>query len=78
MERFDTVLSEWSVVSPLSSPRTGIGIAVVQNQIFVLGGHDGNRYLNSVDRYDPREDTWSKASDMINPRCYMSVSDVWI
>ena len=78
MERFDPYTSEWSVVAPMSSPRTGLGVTVLMNDIYVLGGHDGSRYLKSCYKYNPRKDFWTEVSEMNSARCYMAISDAWI
>lgn len=36
--------------------------ALHNNSIFVSGGYDGNQYLKSVERLDPREGKWRLVS----------------
>lgn len=36
-----------------------MGVAVLDNLIFACGGHCGQSYLNSVERYDPATNQWS-------------------
>ena len=76
MERFDPISNEWIVVSPMSSPRTGIGVTVLYNKIYVMGGHDGSRYLDTCCSYDPYTDEWEDIRPMNNARCYMSCTDI--
>ena len=73
MERFDPVSSEWSVVCPMPSVRSGIGVTAAQHEIFVFGGHNGSRYLNSAYKYDVFQDKWTSIPDMATARCDMAV-----
>ena len=42
------------------------GVAVLDNKIFVTGGHYGGygQYMSSVDCYDPDTNTWSQVANM--------------
>jgi len=50
--------SEWRIVTAMSKRRCGVGVAVLNQQIYAIGGHDGQSYLNSVERYDPASNQW--------------------
>ena len=78
MERFDPFTSEWTVVAPMVSPRTGLGVTVLHNEIYVIGGHNGNQYLKSCCKYNPVKDVWVQVGDMLSARCYMAVSNIWV
>ena len=45
---------EWKMVSPMSKRRCGVGVAVLNDLLYAVGGHDGQSYLNSIERYDPQ------------------------
>lgn len=47
----------------------GVGSAIVDNYLYVVGGHSGSSYLNTVQRYDPISDSWSDSSGMMYCRC---------
>lgn len=54
----------------LTHPRlAGVGSAIVDNYLYVVGGHSGSSYLNTVQRYDPISDSWSDSSGMMYCRC---------
>lgn len=36
----------------MSKRRCGVGVAVLDNLLYVVGGYDGSSYFNSVERYD--------------------------
>lgn len=50
MERFDPQTSEWRMVAPMSKRRCGVGVAVLNDLLYAVGGHDGQSYLNSIER----------------------------
>ena len=37
----------------------GVGVAVLSDLLYAVGGHDGQSYLNSIERYDPQTNLWS-------------------
>ena len=36
-----------------------MGVAVLGDLLYSIGGHDGSSYLNSVERYDNKTNQWS-------------------
>ena len=50
--------NEWRTVAPMSKRRCGVGVGVLNQQIYAIGGHDGQSYLNSVERFDPVANQW--------------------
>ncbi|CAI5439262.1 unnamed protein product [Caenorhabditis angaria] len=49
----------WQCVAPMSKRRCGVGVAVLNNLLYAIGGHDGQSYLNSIERYDAVTNQWS-------------------
>ncbi len=41
---------------------------------YVLGGHDGVRYLSSIERFDPSTSEWTIVAIMDSPRTGLGVS----
>ncbi|KAK0422893.1 hypothetical protein QR680_007850 [Steinernema hermaphroditum] len=58
VERMDPTTGEWRLSQPMGKRRCGVGVAVVEGMLYAVGGHDGQSYLNSVERYDCRENVW--------------------
>ena len=52
----------------------GVGVAVLDNFLYALGGHDApasqdcSRQFDSVERYNPNTDQWTMVAPMINCR----------
>ena len=40
------------------------GVAELGDRIFVIGGNDGNTFLDSTECYDPRTDRWTMLAPM--------------
>ncbi|KAH7968654.1 hypothetical protein HPB52_010510 [Rhipicephalus sanguineus] len=52
-ERYDAELDRWVGVRPMSTSRGGVGVASLAGRLYAVGGHNGSKYLNSVEAYDP-------------------------
>lgn len=50
VEKFDPQTMEWKMVAPMSKRRCGVGVAVLNDLLYAVGGHDGQSYLNSIER----------------------------
>ena len=74
VERFDPVSSEWTMVAPMSHPRTGLSVAVLNGLLYAVGGHDGSGYLSLVQCYDPHTKTWHNVKSMCSSRCSFGIA----
>lgn len=75
VEAYDSRADNWTVCDkPDPTPRAYHGAAAVGSRIYVLGGFDGARCLNSCRVFDAAAGTWSKAPRMHHRRCYVSVA----
>ena len=53
----------WVKKQDMPTARYAMASAVVNGNIYVIGGWGNNKYLNTVEMYDPRRDRWeTKAS----------------
>ena len=43
----------------MTARRLQFGVAVLDDKLYVVGGRDGLKTLNSVECFNPRERTWS-------------------
>lgn len=46
----------------MSLARDSVGIGVLGNKLFVIGGYDGQSFLNLVEMYDPVNNEWKEVS----------------
>lgn len=40
------------MVAPMCKRRCGVGVAVLNDLLYAVGGHDGQSYLNSIERLE--------------------------
>uniref|UniRef100_UPI003467EF5D SAKe6EEref n=1 Tax=synthetic construct TaxID=32630 RepID=UPI003467EF5D len=74
LEAYNPSTDTWSPVAPMSVPRSGVGVAVIDGLIYAVGGYDGHTHLNSVEAYDPETDEWSLVAPMTTRRSGVGVA----
>lgn len=57
----------WATRSEMPTPKLEPGVAVVNGEVYVIGGYSGST-LSTVEEYDPATDTWTSKADMPTPR----------
>lgn len=50
VERYDPQTNEWKIVAQMNKRRCGVGVAVLNDLLYAVGGHDGQSYLNTIER----------------------------
>jgi hypothetical protein len=55
MECYHPENNAWTDMPPMKYSRSGAGVAVLNQFIYVCGGFDGSRQLGSVERFDTGE-----------------------
>jgi N-acetylneuraminic acid mutarotase len=61
----------WTTKEPMPTPRTSLGVAVVNDKIYAIGGYPD---LNVTEQYDPKTDTWTTKTAMPTPRFNFAVA----
>uniref|UniRef100_A0A672G8Z1 Kelch-like family member 17 n=1 Tax=Salarias fasciatus TaxID=181472 RepID=A0A672G8Z1_SALFA len=54
----------WTAIANMLSRRSSAGVAVLDGMLYVAGGNDGTSCLNSVERFNPKTNTWEGVSPM--------------
>ncbi|XP_071088582.1 kelch-like protein 5 isoform X3 [Haliotis cracherodii] len=67
-ERYDPKTDQWTMISPMSSPRDAVGLCPLGDKLFAVGGYDGQQYLNDVESYDPITNEWTKVASLCTGR----------
>lgn len=57
-EVYNPKTDTWTEIPPMTQKRCGVGLTTLQNSIYAVGGHDGQNYLNSVERFDIPHNKW--------------------
>ena len=65
----------WAIMEPMPTARTGLGVAVVNEKIYAIGGY-GDGYLNINEEYDPATNTWTTREPMPTPRASFGIAVV--
>ncbi|XP_060872936.1 ring canal kelch homolog [Metopolophium dirhodum] len=67
-EVFDVSVQEWRFISNMSTGRMNLGVAVLNNLLYVVGGYNYPFALKSVECYDPTLDIWIPVTEMSTNR----------
>lgn len=75
IEYFNARKNHWKLISrsPVACRRLQFGVAVLSSKIYVVGGRNGLRTLNSVDCYNPVTNSWESITPMCSYRHGVSV-----
>ncbi|KAK7485359.1 hypothetical protein BaRGS_00023458 [Batillaria attramentaria] len=65
---YDAYRNMWTPRAPMTVPRNRVGVGVIDNMIYAVGGSQGQTHHNSAERYDPETDTWTPISSMVTRR----------
>uniref|UniRef100_A0A8C4NCK5 Kelch-like family member 5 n=1 Tax=Eptatretus burgeri TaxID=7764 RepID=A0A8C4NCK5_EPTBU len=65
VERYDPKIDCWTSVAPLSVSRDAIGVCLLGDRLYAVGGYNGKSYLTTVEEYDPNSNEWTQ----ITPLC---------
>ena len=75
LQRYDPVTDTWMTLASMPTARAGAVAAVVDSNIFVIGGRlsaagpcNGGPYLATVEKYDIDTNTWSAVASLPSPR----------
>ena len=66
----------WTTKAPMPTARAALGVGVVNNILYAVGGNDGVSALAAVEAYDPATNTWSTKASMPTARQELSVGVV--
>uniref|UniRef100_A0A4W3HZ07 Kelch like family member 1 n=1 Tax=Callorhinchus milii TaxID=7868 RepID=A0A4W3HZ07_CALMI len=58
VERYDPKTDTWTTVASLSVPRDAVGVCLLGDGLYAVGGYDGQTYLNTMESYDPQTNEW--------------------
>lgn len=61
---YDPTEDKWSLAQSMAYKRLGVGVAVVNRLLYVIGGFDGQERLRTVECYHPENNAWSLVTPM--------------
>uniref|UniRef100_A0A8C2B4A2 Kelch-like family member 5 n=1 Tax=Cyprinus carpio TaxID=7962 RepID=A0A8C2B4A2_CYPCA len=62
VERYDPKTDMWTAVAPMSLSRDAVGVCLLGDRLYAVGGYDGQVYLNTVEAYDPQTNEWTQVN----------------
>lgn len=65
--RYDPKTDTWTTVSSLSVPRDAVGVCLLGDRLYAVGGYDGQSYLNTVESYDAQNNDWTEVNTSWGP-----------
>ena len=67
VERYNNQTEQWQLVSSMKTPRSMVGVTVLNCHLFAVGGCNGQS-LESVEVYNPETNIWTIDAPMKVPR----------
>ncbi|XP_076810071.1 kelch-like protein 26 [Clavelina lepadiformis] len=67
-EYYSSAFNSWTNISPMKQERSGNAVVACRGFVYSLGGVNTTNYLNSVERYYPKNDVWDDVPSMKVPR----------
>ncbi|XP_046669511.1 kelch-like protein 5 [Homalodisca vitripennis] len=68
IEQYDLRANKWTHAANMPGRRLQFGVAVVEGKLYVVGGRDGLKTLNTVECFDIKTKTWSNMPPMSTHR----------
>lgn len=65
---YDMRTNQWQQVANMNGRRLQFGVAVLDSTLYVVGGRDGLKTLNTVECFDPKTKTWTSIPSMATHR----------
>ncbi|XP_071567565.1 kelch-like protein 5 isoform X2 [Temnothorax nylanderi] len=76
VERYDPKTDTWTMVAPMSVPRSSVGVCVLGDRLMAVGGYDGQQDLTLVEAYDPHLNEWEPVAPLKAGRAGLCVAVV--
>lgn len=61
---FDAVQKTWREIAPMHARRCYVSTAVLDDQIYAMGGYDGHHRQNTAEKYDFKTNQWTLIAPM--------------
>ena len=68
--RYDPKTDTWTTVSSLGIPRDAVGVCLLGDRLYAVGGYDGQSYLSTVESYDAQTNEWTEVITAVHA-CFM-------
>ncbi|XP_077997906.1 kelch-like protein 28 [Glandiceps talaboti] len=73
VERWNPDTNTWTSLAGMTTCRSNLSVAVLEGELYAIGGYDGERYLHSVEKYCPKTNQWKSVAPMLKSRsCFVA------
>ena len=73
VEMYDPVTRKWRPSAGMTTQRSRVGVGVVDDVLYAIGGYDGRQRLDTVEAYHAEKKSWetvtSDESWRVSPEC---------
>uniref|UniRef100_A0A8C5GRD7 Uncharacterized protein n=1 Tax=Gouania willdenowi TaxID=441366 RepID=A0A8C5GRD7_GOUWI len=73
-EYYNPDTNQWTLITPMGTPRYKLGVVAYMGHIYAVGGRDGSRDLRSAEAYDPVTNTWYDVPEMVHKHSYFDIA----
>uniref|UniRef100_A0A8C5GRC0 BACK domain-containing protein n=1 Tax=Gouania willdenowi TaxID=441366 RepID=A0A8C5GRC0_GOUWI len=73
-EYYNPDTNQWTLITPMGTPRCDLGVVAYMGHIFAVGGSDWSRRLRSAEAYDPVTNTWYDVPEMVHRHSYFDIA----
>ncbi|KAM6132497.1 LOW QUALITY PROTEIN: kelch-like protein 5 [Pterocles gutturalis] len=63
VERYDQT-DMWTAVASMSISRDAVGVCLLGDKLYAVGGYECQTYLNTVESYDPQTNEWTQVAPL--------------
>ncbi|KAJ8000474.1 hypothetical protein DPEC_G00180490 [Dallia pectoralis] len=64
VERYDPQTDVWTGVASMSISRDAVGVCLLGDRLYAVGGYDGTVYLSAVEAYEPQTNKWAQVAPL--------------
>jgi hypothetical protein len=68
VEYYDAGRNIWTPSTELNCRRSGAGVGVIEDRLYVVGGWDGSVHHESCEVFDPKTGRWAFIAPMLTAR----------
>ncbi|KAG0717689.1 Kelch-like ECH-associated protein 1 [Chionoecetes opilio] len=76
VDSFNPLTNTWRQRARMNFPRNRLGVAVLDGQLYAVGGANGTTCHNTVEKYEPDDDQWTLVHHMSYARMGVGVAVV--
>lgn len=71
---YDPATDAWTEGAPMPTARGALSVAVLDGQLYAIGGYDGKANSAAVEAYDPARRVWTSRAPLPTPRDHLAAA----